>query len=58
MSKTLWTVTYQDASYEALEPEQIKVFEEKMTADAYARLLSQDHDYVKMYESEANKWDS
>ena len=58
MSKTLWTVTYQDASYEALEPEQIKVFEEKVTADAYARLLSQDHSYVRMYESEATKWDS
>jgi hypothetical protein len=42
---------------EALEAEQIKVFEEKVTADAYARLLSQDHDYVRMYESEVNEWD-
>ncbi len=57
MSKTLWTVTYQDAQMEALEAEQIKVFEEKVTANAYARLLSQDHDYVRMYESEVNEWD-
>ncbi len=56
MSKTLWTVTYQDAQMEALEAEQIKVFEEKVTANAYARLLSQDHDYVRMYESEVNEW--
>ena len=57
MSKTVWTVTYQDAQMEALEAEQIKVFEEKVTADAYARLLSQQHDYVRMYESEVNEWD-
>jgi hypothetical protein len=41
---------------EALEAEQIKVFEEKITADAYANLLSQDHDYVRMYESEVKEW--
>ncbi len=56
MSKTVWTVTYQDAQMEALEAEQIKVFEEKVTADAYANLLSQDHDYVRMYESEVKEW--
>ncbi len=44
---------------EALEAEQIKVFEEKDTADAYARLLSKSHDYVRMYESEVTeRWDS
>tara|TARA_B100000131_G_C17805307_1_gene487323 strand:- start:35 stop:214 length:180 start_codon:yes stop_codon:yes gene_type:complete len=52
MSKTVWTVTYQDDQVEALASEQIKVFEEKETADAYAKLLSKDHDYVRMYESE------
>ena len=52
MSKTVWTVTYQDAQIEALDAEQIKVFEEKETADAYAKLLSKDHDYVRMYQSE------
>ena len=52
MSKTVWTVTYQDAQVEALDSDQIKVFEDKVTADAYARLLSRDHDYVRMYESE------
>ena len=56
MSKTVWTVTYQDAQVEALDAEQIKVFEEKDIADAYARLLSKDHDYVRMYESEVNEW--
>ena len=56
MSKTVWTVTYQDAQVEALEAEQIKVFEQKDTADAYAKLLSKDHDYVRMYESEVNEW--
>ena len=56
MSKTVWTVTYQDAQVEALDPDQIKVFEERDTADAYAKLLSKDHDYVRMYESEVNEW--
>ena len=50
--KTVYTVTYQDAQVEALDAEQIKVFEDRVTADAYARLLSRDHDYVRMYESE------
>ena len=52
MSKTVWTVTYQDAQIEALDSDRIKVFEEKETADAYAKLLSKDHDYVRMYQSE------
>ena len=56
MSKTVYTVTYQDSQVEALDAEQIKVFEEKDTADAYARLLSKDHEYVRMYESEVNEW--
>ena len=59
MSKIVWTVTYQDAQVEALEAEQIKVFEDKVTAEAYAKLLSKDHDYVRMYESEVSeRWDS
>ena len=56
MSKTVYTVTYQDAQVEALDAEQIRVFEQKDTADAYAKLLSKDHDYVRMYESEVNEW--
>ena len=56
MSKTVYTVTYQDAQVEALDPDQIRVFEERDTADAYAKLLSKDHDYVRMYESEVNEW--
>ena len=57
MSKTVYTVTYQDSQVEALDPDQIRVFEERDTADAYAKLLSKDHDYVRMYESEVNEWD-
>ena len=56
MSKTVYTVTYQDAQVEALDAEQIRVFEQKDTADAYAKLLSKTHDYVRMYESEVNEW--
>jgi hypothetical protein len=57
MSKTVWTVTYQDAQVEALDSEQIRVFEEKETAGAYAQLLSKTHDYVRMYESEVtDRW--
>ncbi len=56
MSKTVYTVTYQDSQVEALDPDQIRVFEERDTADAYAKLLSKDHDYVRMYESEVNEW--
>ena len=57
MSKTVYTVTYQDSQVEALDAEQIKVLQERDTADAYAKLLSKDHDYVRMYESEVTKWD-
>ena len=57
MSKTVYTVTYQDSQVEALDAEQIKVFQERDTADAYAKLLSKDHDYVRMYESEVSEWD-
>ena len=56
MSKTVYTVTYQDSQVEALDPDQIRVFEERDTADAYAKLLSKTHDYVRMYESEVNEW--
>ena len=56
MSKIEYTVTYQDSQVEALDPDQIRVFEERDTADAYAKLLSKDHDYVRMYESEVNEW--
>ena len=57
MSKTVWTVTYQDAQTEALDSDQIKCFEEKETAGAYAQLLSKTHDYVRMYESEVtDRW--
>ena len=56
MSKIVYTVTFQDDQGEALYAEQIRVFEERDTADAYAKLLSKDHDYVRMYESEVNEW--
>ena len=56
MSKTVYTVTYQDSQVEALDADQIRVFEERDTADAYAKLLSKTHDYVRMYESEVIKW--
>ena len=52
MSKTVWTVTYQDAQVEALEPEQIRVFEEREAARFYALELAKTYDYVNMYESE------
>ena len=57
MSKTVWTVTYQDTQIEALDADQIRVFVEEDTARAYAKLLSKDHDYVRMYESEVSEWD-
>ena len=59
MSKTVWTVTYQDDMVEALEPEQVRVFEERDTAGQYALMMaSGGHNYVNMYESEVNKWGS
>ena len=45
-------MTYQDAQVEALDSDQIKVFEDRATALSAARLLSQDYDYVNMYQSE------
>ena len=57
MSKTVWTVTYQDAQVEALEAEQIRVFEEREPATFYAQELSKQYDYVNMYESEVtDRW--
>ncbi len=52
MSKTVWTVTYQDTQISALDADQIKVFEDRDIARAYARLLSKDYDYINMYQSE------
>ena len=52
MSKTVWTVTYQDNQVEALNAEQVKVFEDREAARFYALELSKKYDYIKMYESE------
>ena len=52
MSKTVWTVTYQDAQVEALDAEQIRVFEDREAARFYALELSKTYDYINMYESE------
>tara|TARA_B100000579_G_scaffold298463_1_gene248557 strand:+ start:359 stop:538 length:180 start_codon:yes stop_codon:yes gene_type:complete len=59
MSKTVWTVTYQDAQIDALDAEQIKVFEDREAARFYALELAKKYDYINMYESEVtNAWDS
>ena len=59
MSKTVYTVTYQDAQVEALDAEQIRVFEEREAAKFYAQELSKQYDYVNMYESEVtDRWGS
>lgn len=50
--KTVWTVTYQDNQVEALDAEQIKVFEDREAARFYALELSKKYDYINMYESE------
>jgi len=52
MSKTVWTVTYQDDQVEALDAEQIRVFEHRDAARFYALELAKRYDYVNMYESE------
>ena len=52
MSKTVWTVTYQDAQVEALDAEQIRVFEDREAARFYALELAKTYDYINMYESE------
>ena len=52
MSKTVWTVTYQDNQVEALNAEQVKVFEDREAARFYALELSKKYDYINMYESE------
>ena len=52
MSKTVWTVTYQDDQVEALDSEQIRVFEQRDAARFYALELAKRYDYVNMYESE------
>ena len=56
--KTVWTVTYQDSQVEALDAEQIKVFEDREAARFYAQQLSLEYDYVNMYKSEVSKWGS
>ena len=52
MSKTVWTVTCQDDQVEALDAEQIRVFEQRDAARFYALELAKRYDYVNMYESE------
>ena len=52
MSKKVWTVTYQDNQVEALNAEQVKVFENREAARFYALELSKKYDYINMYESE------
>ena len=52
MTKTVWTVTYQDDQVEALDAEQIRVFEQRDAARFYALELAKRYDYVNMYESE------
>ena len=52
MTKTVWTVTYQDDQVSALEAEQVRVFEQREAARFYALELAKDYDYVNMYESE------
>ena len=52
MSKTVWTVTYQDDQVSALNSEQVRVFDERDSARFYALELAKDYDYVNMYESE------
>ena len=52
MTKTVWTVTYQDDQVSALESEQVRVFEQREAARFYALELAKDYDYVNMYESE------
>ena len=50
--KTVWTVTYQDSQVEALDAEQIKVFEDREAARFYALELAKTPEYINMYESE------
>ena len=44
--KTVWTVTYQDSQVEALDAEQVKVFEDREAARFYALELSKKYDYI------------
>ena len=44
--------TYQDDQVEALDSEQIRVFEQRDAARFYALELAKRYDYVNMYESE------
>ena len=46
MSKTVWTVTYQDNQVEALEAEQVKVFEDRQAARFYALEMARKYDYI------------
>ena len=50
--KTVWTVTYQDSQVEALDADQVKVFEDREAERFYALELAKTHDYINMYESE------
>ena len=50
--KTVGTVTYQDNQVEALDAEQVKVFEDREAARFYALELSKKYDYINMYDSE------
>ena len=58
MNKKIFVVTWTNHLVGQVKPEDIKCFEDYDTARAFAKLMSNDYNYVNFYEENVEKWDS
>ena len=58
MTKKVFVVTWTNSIVGQVSSEDIKCFDEYETARSFAKLMSNDYDYVNFYEDEATQWDS
>ncbi len=57
MSKKIYVVTWTNHVVGQIEPKDIKTFEDHDTALGFAKLMSNDYNYVNFYEEDVTKWD-
>jgi hypothetical protein len=54
----VFVVTWTNHVVGQIGPEDVKCFENYETARAFAKMMSNDYNYVNFYEDEATQWDS
>ena len=58
MTKKVYVVTWTNHVVGQIDTDSIKCFENYETARSFAKLMSNEYDYVNFYEDEATQWDS